>query len=185
MVMTEYREELGQYLGHRVQIRGTITEVRSDHKGDRVCIDSPEREGKVLCSHVWDIQIPKDWLELDGAEVAFDALVYEYKDASGRNFGLKRPGNIQVITPPAFKGTKTAEPVPCEPCGSDDPAEEPQPDDSPEAPPEVRNPVHDLRQARTFARQCGGAATALEFLTKLPDMPIPLLVDYLTELSQD
>jgi hypothetical protein len=48
-----------------------------------------------------------------------------------------------------------------------------------------RDPLADLRQAKQFAKHCGGAGKALEILTNMPTIPVDTLKEYLTILGEE
>ena len=185
---TELREKMVGYLGHRVKIRGTLDEVRVDHHGRRVCIAHPELDGEVICSHIWVLNVADDWLDKEGSEIIFDAVVRDYNNGGGRNYCLRNASNLQVVAPPAIR---TPEPaifptrlihLP--------PQEELLP------PTRCRDRFHTqgdsgassvscVRKARAFAKVCGSPDKALEIIDKLPDIPVrTMLKEYLLVLSE-
>jgi hypothetical protein len=170
---TEFRTELAQHLGHRISIRGAVTEIRIDHQGTRACITDPELEGEILCRHVWVLGITDDWTDQEGSQVTFDAVVRDYNNGDGRNYCLRNPSNLQVISPPAIKIPKLVKPT-----RSDEPfaAEQSKPQEG------GRDAIADIRQAKSFAKQCGSPIKALEIVGKLPDIPLCLLREYLMVL---
>jgi hypothetical protein len=45
--------------------------------------------------------------------------------------------------------------------------------------------VEVLRAVKAFAKAAGGAAKALEVLEALPDLPLPVIADYLQVLADE
>jgi len=193
---SEMREELAKHLGHRLTVRGLVGEVRVDEQGSRACVKDPEAGDRVLCSHVWVLGIGEEWTDKEGSQVKFDAVVRDYTNEGGRNYCLRNPANLAVVSPPAFRyaaGENGAAEAPkrrLRPRQGDKvpdlpsvPAAVPEP---PKPPPEApRSPVDDLRAAKAFAKQCGGAASALGVLDGLPAMPTALLREYLAVLAEE
>jgi hypothetical protein len=102
-VITEMRDPLASYLGHRINVRGVVDEVRVDRQGTRACIKLPELDGEVISSHVWVLGLTEDWLEAKGQQVKFSAVVRDYNNGSGRNYCLRNPSELKTINPPVIR----------------------------------------------------------------------------------
>jgi hypothetical protein len=177
-VVAEYRNALAPLLGHRIEVRGVLTEIRNDYKGTRGCIGQPEYEGEVAASHVWVIGLTEDWPLLEGQQVVFTAVVRSYQsNTTGRNYCLGQPSALRAVNPPALK-------IP-------NPVEEDRPMDSTvHTNQAMPAPAQDmvlgwLCQAKRFALECGGAAQALRILDCLPNLPVAKLKDYLDFLKDE
>jgi hypothetical protein len=192
----EVREKLIPYLGKRVKVRGVLGKWgdwrRNFRDVGRVCIQSPEISDQIVADYVWVTDVPH-WKHLKGNEgfqVEFEAVVRKYAHRTGStNYCLTNASAPTLLhQPPALT-------IPDYP-GQDDEMrpEEPEMDESVEQPvsepvemqlPAPRDAILDWRGVKALARVCGSPAKALEMLDKLPNMPLPLLKEYLMVLSEE
>jgi hypothetical protein len=182
-VITEMRDALASYLGHRINVRGEVDEVRVDALGTRACIKLPEMDGEVICSHVWVLGLTEDWLEAKGQQVKFSAVVRDYNNGSGRNFCLRNPSELTTINPPVIRIPKPVPKPKLPPKPIETPVEQPKPVQNAEQP---RDALADFRTVKEFAKAAGSAGKALEVLTAFPKaMPFALVCEYLKVLAED
>jgi hypothetical protein len=184
IVITEMRTALASYLGHRINVRGVVDEVRVDTQGTRACIKLPEMNGEVICSHIWVLGLTEDWLEAKGQQVKFSAVVRDYNNGSGRNYCLRNPSELTTINPPVVRIPK---PVP-KPKLPPKPVETPvdQPNSVQKIEEQPRDALAEFRTVKEFAKAAGGAGKALEVLTAFPKaMPVALVYEYLKVLAED
>jgi hypothetical protein len=180
-MITEMRDTLASYLGHRISVRGVVDEVRVDARGTRACIKLPEMDGEVICSHVWVLGLTEEWLEVKGQEVKFSAVVRDYNNGYGRNYSLRNPSELTTINPPVIR-IPTPVPKPkLPPKPVEPPVEPPKPVEKAAA----RDSITDIGTVKAFAKAVGGPGKALEVLDALPKIPVPLLRDYLKVLAED
>jgi hypothetical protein len=105
--VSEIRRALAAYCGERVVVTGKVYDVvPGPHGGWRVVVLSPEvldpELGRqpigdhinLLNARGADLEL---WRRCLGCQVEFDAMVVEYHQRDGPQFGLRTPGRPQVV----------------------------------------------------------------------------------------
>jgi hypothetical protein len=173
MTNTQIRAALAPMLNHRVNVRGTLDDVRADYQGVRACIQFPEVEGELACPYVWVLNIGRQhaetWRAALNQQITFTAVVRDYKNKDGSmNFCLRSASEFTLVDqPPAMK---IPDPRPladvvrvaqgqAELPNHEPPCPDEPPDDEPEArPPEPtkRSKIELLQAVSDLADECGG-----------------------------
>jgi hypothetical protein len=189
--MSEPREKMKPYLNKRVTVRGTLagfdTTWKTGHRyTGRACITSPEIDAEVVCGHASVVDVPhwKEQKKAIGSQVTFNAVVQSYVDKHGQtSYCFANASELTLLhQPPALS-------IP------DLPKEEEMLEeivdtalDECDDPPAVITQTNDslmdkIRQAKAFAKVCGGYDRAEEIVLAIPQMPMAEMLDYLRALK--
>jgi hypothetical protein len=188
--MSELREQLKPYLNKRVSVRGTFaafdtTWKRGHRYTGRATITSPEIDAEVVCDHISVVDVPhwKDYSrEATGRQVTFDAVVQSYTDKNGKtNYCFGNAGELTILHQPALVPYDLPRPPQPAAALTDDVPEEAPEDPQAAA---LETTMEHIRQAKAFAKACGGYDKAEEVVASLPSMPVPELLEYLRTLKE-